>query len=185
MYFLDYVYLTCFKLTILSSKKAKRKKMHSNFYINIQCFPHIDFPIIINSHPSIFGNTFLFLLLLLSLTLFLYARDNETIRDRLTVGQSPLARTARSVCFRTVDTPRDNLQCFPYVRLFVAGCNNMNIHSVGRCLQSTRSDSPGVCSEQWAAEKQHFQLAAANSSSVSHLQNNISKHLSLSEGLDL
>ncbi len=43
----------------------------------------------INGRPSIFGDTFLFLLLLLSLTLFFFffflsARDNETIRDRLT-----------------------------------------------------------------------------------------------------
>ncbi len=155
MYFLDYFYLTCFKLTILSSKKAKRKKMHSNFYINIQCFPHIDFPIIINGRAYLVTH-FCFYYYYYLLHFFLSAQDNETIRDRLTVGQSPLARTARSVCLRTVDTPRDNLQCFPYVHLFVAGCNNMNIRSVGRCLQSTRSDSPGVCSEQWAAEKQHF-----------------------------
>ncbi len=39
----------------------------------------------INGRPIIFGDTFLFLLLLLSLTLFfLSIRDNETIRDRLT-----------------------------------------------------------------------------------------------------
>ncbi len=35
-------------------------------------------------------------------------------------------RTARSVCSRTVDTPTDDLQCFPYVDLFVAGCNNIH-----------------------------------------------------------
>ncbi len=45
----------------------------------------------INGRPSIFGGTFLFLLLLLSLTLFLSARDNENICDRLTSGKSPLA----------------------------------------------------------------------------------------------
>ncbi len=41
--------------------------------------------------------------------------------------------------------------------------------------------SLGVCSEQWAAEKQNIQLAAADSSSVNHLQNSVSKHLSLTE----
>ncbi len=57
---------------------------------------------------------------------FFHLRFNETICDRLTVGQSPLARTARSVCSRNVNTPTDNLQCFPYVHLFVAACNNIH-----------------------------------------------------------
>ncbi len=34
--------------------------------------------------------------------------------------------TARSVGSRTVDTPSDNLQCFPYVYLFVTGHNNIH-----------------------------------------------------------
>ncbi len=55
--------------------------------IYIQCFPHIDFTWA--SRPGIFVETFLFLLLLLSLTLFfLSARDNETIRDRLNSGKT-------------------------------------------------------------------------------------------------
>ncbi len=55
--------------------------------------PHIDFVnTYIYSRPSIFGDTFLFLLLLLSsYTFFLSARENETIRNRLTIGKSPLA----------------------------------------------------------------------------------------------
>ncbi len=61
---------------------------------------------------------------------FLSARDNETIRDQLTSGKSPLPNafvaTARSVCSRTVDTPTDELQCFPYADLFVAGRNNIH-----------------------------------------------------------
>ncbi len=61
---------------------------------------------------------------------------------------------------------------------------NLAYRSVGRCLQSARSDSPGVCSEQCAAEKQHFQPATANSS-VNHLQSSVSKHLSLTECSDL
>ncbi len=48
-------------------------------------------PRYINGRPSIFGDTFLFLLLLLSYTFFLTARDNETIRDRLTSWKSPRA----------------------------------------------------------------------------------------------
>ncbi len=46
-------------------------------------------PRYINGRPSIFGDTFL---LSLQLFFFLSARDNETIRDRLTRGKSPLAR---------------------------------------------------------------------------------------------
>ncbi len=34
--------------------------------------------------------------------------------------------TARSVCSRTVDSPTDDLQCFPYADLFVAGRNNIH-----------------------------------------------------------
>ncbi len=34
--------------------------------------------------------------------------------------------TARSVCSRTVDTPTDNLQGFPFIHLFVAGHNNIH-----------------------------------------------------------
>ncbi len=30
------------------------------------------------------------------------------------------------MCSRSVDTPTDNLQCFPYVHLFVAGRNNIH-----------------------------------------------------------
>ncbi len=36
--------------------------------------------------------------------------------------------TAHSVCSRTVDTPTDELQCFPYIDLFVAGRNNIHLH---------------------------------------------------------
>ncbi len=83
----------------------------------------------INGRPSIFGDTFVFITII-SYTFFFFffirLRFNETICDRLTVGQSPLARTARSVCSRTVNTPTDNLQCFPYVHLFVAACNNIH-----------------------------------------------------------
>ncbi len=46
--------------------------------------------------------------------------------EQLNIVQSPLARTAHSVCSRTVDTPTDNLQCFPYVHLIVAGRNNIH-----------------------------------------------------------
>ncbi len=77
-------------------------------------------------HLCIFGDTFFFSLILLSLTLLLSTRDNETIHNRLTIGKSPVARTARSVCSRTVDTPTDNLQCFPYVHLFVLGRNSIH-----------------------------------------------------------
>ncbi len=187
----------------------------------------------------IFGDTFFFSLILLSLTLLLSTRDNETIRSRLTIGKSPVARTARSVCSRTVDTPTDDLQCFPYVNLFVAGRNNihrplpsapasltqecdfstiysnfqnilvaffhnrdiltylatknLSYRSVGRCLQycpvSARSDSwhslalLGVCSDQRAAKFSAGRNAA--DSSVNHLQNSVSKHLLLTDCLDL
>ncbi len=62
-------------------------------------------PRYINGRPSIFGDTFLFLLLLLSLSLFFFfffflsARDNETIRDRLTSWKSPLARRVSHCSF--------------------------------------------------------------------------------------
>ncbi len=50
-------------------------------------------PRYINGRPSIFGDTFL-----LSLTLFFFlsTRDNETIRDRLTRGKSPLTGVLRN-----------------------------------------------------------------------------------------
>ncbi len=50
---------------------------------------------------------------------------------------------------------------------------------------SPERKAPSICCEQWAAEKQCFQLAAADSLSVNHLQNSVSKHLSLTECLDL
>ncbi len=179
----------------------------------------------INGHPSIFSDTFLFLLLLLSLTLFLSSRDNETIHDQLTIGKSPLTLNdsygsfcvlencrhshrqppvfpIRSFICATISTTRcpqlphlshtsatlaQYLATFrPFWRLFFHNRyiltnlvtlkkKNLSYRSVGRCLQycpeSARSDSPGICSEQCAAEKQHFQLAAADTSSVNHLQN--------------
>ncbi len=86
-------------------------------------------PRYINGRPSIFGHTILFLLLLLSLTLFLSARDDETICDQLTSGKSPLARRVSFCSFcvlKNCDTPTDDLQCFPYAGLFVAGRNNIH-----------------------------------------------------------
>ncbi len=59
-----------------------------------QCFPHIDFTWagrlgILTAAQVYLVKHFLFLLLLLSLTLFfLSARDNETIRDRLNCGKT-------------------------------------------------------------------------------------------------
>ncbi len=97
-----------------------------------QCFPHIDFTWDIR--PSTFGDTFLFLLLLLSspYTFFIPPRKWNHQQSINYWKISP-----RSTCFvRLVlyarelsDTPTDNLQCFPYVHLFVVSCLNRPLPS--------------------------------------------------------
>ncbi len=65
-----------------------------------QCFPHIDFTWV--GHPGIFTAAQVYLVahfffnyyyypLTLFFVIFLSALENETIRDRLTSGKSPLA----------------------------------------------------------------------------------------------
>ncbi len=162
----------------------------------------------INGRSSIFGDTFLFLLLLLSLTLFLSARDNETIRDRLTSWKSPLALCVLYCSFcelkncrhspvfpirwficggpqqypppaaissrishtsatlaQYLATLRPFWRLFPHNRYILTNLatsfwKKLSYRSVGRCRQYyPASTSLGICSVQWAAEKQGIQLA--------------------------
>ncbi len=95
----------------------------------IQCFPHIDFTCA--SRPGIFGDPFLFLLLLSSYTFFFFIRlrkwNNLRLINYWTIPP-PLYTfgAAGSVCSRTVHTPTDDLQCFSCVHLFVPSRFNIS-----------------------------------------------------------
>ncbi len=81
-------------------------------------------PRYINSRPSIFGDTFLFLLLLLSsYTFFLSAWDNETIRNQLISGKSPLALHVSHFSFCVLKNCRHSHRQSPVfpIRWFICG----------------------------------------------------------------
>ncbi len=71
------------------------------------------YKVLTNMYLSIFGDTFLFLLLLSSYTFFFFffffffflsARDNKTIRDRITSGKSPLTLSVSFCSFCMLST---------------------------------------------------------------------------------
>ncbi len=108
--------------------------------------------------------------LTLFLFFFLSARDNETIRDRLTSWKSPLARLVLHCSFCVLKNCRHSHRQALFFYLYVAGSNNIHrplpsapashtqerefstifSNFQTRCLQycpaSARSDSPGAVS---------------------------------------
>ncbi len=83
-------------------------------------FPHIDFTWA--GRPNIFGDTYLSYYYLLHLYYPPELMKPSAIDELLESLPSLYTfRTTRSVCSRTVHTPTENLQCFPYIGLFVAG----------------------------------------------------------------
>ncbi len=97
-----------------------------------QCFPHIDFTSA--GRPGILTAAQVYLVTHFCFYYYYYllhilsARDNETIRDRLTSGKSPLAQRVSYCSFCVLKNCRHshNLLCFPYADLFVAGRNNIH-----------------------------------------------------------
>ncbi len=99
-------------------------------------------PRYINGRPSIFGDTFLFLLLLLSLTtFFLSARDNETIRDWLTSGKSPLPNAFRRLlvlCAQELSTLPQTISSVSHTLIYLwraATISTAHCHQLPRLTQ--------------------------------------------------
>ncbi len=110
----------------------------SEFYIILQCFPHIDWgrPGIFTAAQVYLVTHFCFYYYYYPLTLFLSTRENETIRNRLTIGKSPLALHVLYGSFCVLDNCRHSHRQAPVFPI----CSLWQAASTALCQQLPRDE---------------------------------------------